>query len=328
MLVSPFNLPLTLLLLPAVVSCKQAPIKNEKCKACAFLVDTFNAGLEKTANQHFAGGDTAWEEKNLGKYKTSETRLVEVMEGVCKKRTLGNTDKYSHVKELEFKCSALFEDAEESVEEWYKSQQDLDLFSHLCVDTLKICCPEGRFGKECAACPGVEKGIAVCYAHGECHGAGSREGTGKCACTEGYTGHSCQHCASNYFPLKKTDTEIECSKCDNSCAGGCSGSTAKDCVKCATGWMREDETCVDVDECKAEGDNERCKGEYEICVNTEGSFRCDCEVGYIRNKDGICEVDVIAEAPKPFEQEIAEESSTTEPPIEEKPAVVEEHREL
>ncbi|KAF8376080.1 crld-1, partial [Pristionchus pacificus] len=297
---SPSNLFLRLLLVVAVVNCKLTPIKNEKCKSCSFLVDTFNVGLEKTANKHFAGGDTAWEEKNLGKYKTSETRLVEVMEGVCKKRTMENTDKYSGVKELEFKCSALFEDNEEPVEEWYKSQQDLDLFSHLCVDNLKICCPDGRFGKECAACPGVEKGAQVCFGHGDCHGDGSREGTGKCKCSDGYTGHACQHCDANYFSTKKTETEIECSKCHDSCAGGCTGSSAKECVKCATGWIREDEECIDVDECKADGDNERCTGAYEVCVNTVGSYRCDCDTGYIRNKDGICEVDVVAPSHLPL----------------------------
>lgn len=30
-------------------------------------------------------------------------------------------------------------------------------------------------------------------------------------------------------------------------------------------------------------------------MNTVGSYRCDCDTGYIRNKDGICEVDVVGE---------------------------------
>lgn len=42
-------------------------------------------------------------------YYSSETRLVEVMEGVCKKRTMDNTDKYSGVKELEFKVQFTLE---------------------------------------------------------------------------------------------------------------------------------------------------------------------------------------------------------------------------
>lgn len=39
---SPSNLFLRLLLVVAVVNCKLTPIKNEKCKSCSFLVDTFN----------------------------------------------------------------------------------------------------------------------------------------------------------------------------------------------------------------------------------------------------------------------------------------------
>uniref|UniRef100_A0A914VQM4 DUF3456 domain-containing protein n=1 Tax=Plectus sambesii TaxID=2011161 RepID=A0A914VQM4_9BILA len=37
---------------------------------------------------HFAGGNTDWEERNLGKFAKSETRLVEVMEHVCRNRDL------------------------------------------------------------------------------------------------------------------------------------------------------------------------------------------------------------------------------------------------
>lgn len=44
-----------------------------------------------------------------------------------------------------------------------------------------------------------------------CQGDSSREGTGKCKCSDGYAGHACQHCDSNYFSTKKTETEIECS---------------------------------------------------------------------------------------------------------------------
>ncbi|KAI6215635.1 EGF-CA domain-containing protein [Aphelenchoides besseyi] len=46
------------------------------------------------------------------------------------------------------------------------------------------------------------------------------------------------------------------------------------------------EKCVDVDEC---ADGDRCSQEYEQCVNTIGSFRCECELGYERNKQsGRC----------------------------------------
>merc|ERR1712096_169139 len=51
------------------------------CQGCKDLVDGILKGLDKTKNKNFGGGDTAWEEKKNLKYKTSETRLVEILEG-------------------------------------------------------------------------------------------------------------------------------------------------------------------------------------------------------------------------------------------------------
>ncbi len=42
-------------------------------------------------------------------------------------------------------------------------------------------------------------------------------------------------------------------------------------------------TCIDVDECVEVG---RCLNGN--CVNTEGSFSCDCFVGYEGDDDGSC----------------------------------------
>lgn len=39
--------------------------------------------MERTARNHFGGGDTAWEEEKLGSYATSEVRLVEIQEHLC-----------------------------------------------------------------------------------------------------------------------------------------------------------------------------------------------------------------------------------------------------
>ncbi len=41
-------------------------------------------GLKKTAKSNFGGGNTDWEEKNLGTYAFSETRLIEITENICK----------------------------------------------------------------------------------------------------------------------------------------------------------------------------------------------------------------------------------------------------
>lgn len=39
--------------------------------------------MGETANKGFGGGNTDWEERTLGDYRTSETRLVEIIEHAC-----------------------------------------------------------------------------------------------------------------------------------------------------------------------------------------------------------------------------------------------------
>lgn len=43
---------------------------EERCNQCRFLVETFKAGMKKTEKQHFAGGNTDWEERKLGRFAT------------------------------------------------------------------------------------------------------------------------------------------------------------------------------------------------------------------------------------------------------------------
>ena len=40
--------------------------------------------------------------------------------------------------------------------------------------------------------------------------------------------------------------------------------------------------CADVDECAAADDGAPCSSETEKCVNTVGSYRCDCADGFHR----------------------------------------------
>lgn len=39
--------------------------------------------MDRTARNKFDGGDTAWEEENMGSYRNSEVRLVEIQEKLC-----------------------------------------------------------------------------------------------------------------------------------------------------------------------------------------------------------------------------------------------------
>ena len=64
-------------------------------------------GLEDSKNKNFGGGDTAWEEKNNLKYKTSELRLTEILETACAKDN--------------FRCNQILSDYEDEIEEWYKT---------------------------------------------------------------------------------------------------------------------------------------------------------------------------------------------------------------
>ncbi|XP_026431289.1 wall-associated receptor kinase 2-like [Papaver somniferum] len=50
--------------------------------------------------------------------------------------------------------------------------------------------------------------------------------------------------------------------------------------------------CQDIDECNAKRDlDERCESERNICINTEGGYRCPCKQGFVsqNEKNGISE---------------------------------------
>ncbi|MGH0187065.1 UNVERIFIED_CONTAM: hypothetical protein FKN15_023567 [Acipenser sinensis] len=96
------------LLPPAVTA------KRERCETCRLLTDSFN--------------------------KVAETRLVEIVEGVC--------------ESSDFDCNQLLEQIEEHMETWwFKRQQEApDLFQWLCIETIQVCCPPDTFGADCAAC--------------------------------------------------------------------------------------------------------------------------------------------------------------------------------
>lgn len=170
-------------------------------------------GMERTARGKHDGGDAAWEEANLGSYKRSEIRLVEVQESLCKEVLRG-----------EDQCHALAETNEALIEEWWFRQQEAndDLHSWLCVDRLQVCCPAGHYGAKCAKC-------ADCGGNGKCKGDGTRKGNGKCACDDGYQGESCNGCDNQHYESYRDDTKLLCSVCHVACGdeGGCTGAGPK-----------------------------------------------------------------------------------------------------
>ncbi|XP_047123493.1 cysteine-rich with EGF-like domain protein 2-B isoform X1 [Hydra vulgaris] len=223
------------------------------CQTCRDLVKNFNLGMEKTAKNHFGGGDTAWEEENLKSYARSETRLLEILESVCNDVSKEST------------CHAMVEENEELLESfWFNKHTELSsLETFLCIEKLKACCPIGKYGKNCKECPGGAS--KPCNNRGTCKGSGTQSGTGECECNTEYTGPECEDCKDNYYK-----DGLDCKKCHKSCKS-CNGSTNQECESCADGYIMDDEKrCIDIDECERK---DICKvGEF--CFNTEGSFRC------------------------------------------------------
>lgn len=217
--------------------------------------------MKDTERGKHDGGDAAWEEKKLGSYKTSEVRLTEIQENLCKE-----------VKRGQDQCHTLANEHEELVEDWwFKNQDTSDLHTWLCIEKLTVCCPDGHFGPNCDAC-------SDCNGNGKCKGNGTRKGNGKCSCDAGYTGESCDNCSIQYYESFRDDTKLLCSPCHASCGGdgGCTVSGPKGCRKCKEGWrMHPEHGCFDINECVEE--SRICK-QKQFCVNKEGSYSClDCD---------------------------------------------------
>ncbi|XP_021369294.1 cysteine-rich with EGF-like domain protein 2 isoform X1 [Mizuhopecten yessoensis] len=235
--------------------------EKSKCDTCNAIVNNFEKGLKKTAKSNYGGGNTKWEESRLGSFATSETRFVEVMEGLCE-----GEDK---------NCPTILEENEELIEKYwfsfYAKGSEEDMKMWLCVSNMKVCCPENTFGPTCLECPGGK--IRPCKDNGNCEGGGTRKGTGKCNCNTGYEGDLCDSCKDGYFEASKNDTHTTCTACHRSCQSTCWEEGPKGCDDCKTGYTQtEEDGCQDIDECSAEAspcDN----GKY--CSNTEGSYYCN-----------------------------------------------------
>lgn len=247
----------TILLVLFLINSPNHYIRAEKlseCKRCKVLTDSFNHWYRKTSRGKFEGGDAAWEEKKQKSYARSEVRLVEVQEGLC-----------SELNKHQDDCYGLAEEVEQPIEQWWFREDPgaVDLYTSLCIETLKYCCPKSHFGESCDPCP-VDANNEVCGGRGKCDGDGTRRGKGTCFCTKGFTGKYCDECRKNFYENSGT-----CEPCHESC-DGCKGSGANNCHNCKSGWKLEDAYCVDVNECADAG---ICETD-QFCVNSPGSFTC------------------------------------------------------
>lgn len=217
-------------------------------------------GIEKTKREKFDGGDAAWEEDKLGSYKTSEVRLIEIQENLCKDLKKGQNQCYSLAEELE----AIIE------EWWFENQEEYpNFYQFLCIEKAERCCEKDHFGPNCEKCPGYPD--QICNNNGKCKGSGTRKGNGKCACDKGYSGSMCFECASGFYQSYADDKKLLCSECHKACKGNCLGGGAKKCLECNKGWiMTKENGCIDINECL---DENSCKGN-SFCVNNDGNYSC------------------------------------------------------
>ncbi|CAF1570743.1 unnamed protein product [Rotaria magnacalcarata] len=174
----------------------------DPCITCKAISEKFVEGYKKTAGSNFGGGNTDWEEKKLKGYAKSETRLIEIMENACLKS--------------ESQCSGFLEKYEDQIEEWYQSSSSNlidDFYKWFCLDTTKVCCPEGTFGKNCRRCPYGDNG-RVCSGNGNCDGDGKRTGNGRCNCHNKYRGTNCSECQNGYTKSIDKDNQVRCTDID------------------------------------------------------------------------------------------------------------------
>uniref|UniRef100_A0A8B9SBX4 Cysteine rich with EGF like domains 2 n=1 Tax=Apteryx owenii TaxID=8824 RepID=A0A8B9SBX4_APTOW len=260
-------------------------------------------GAADTAKKNFGGGNTAWEEKTLSKYESSEIRLVEIIENLCDSSN--------------FECNNMVEEHEEHLEKWWfrLKKKYPDLFKWFCIEMIEVCCPAGTYGPDCLACRGGSE--RPCHGNGRCDGDGTRDGDGSCSCDKEYTGDFCLDCSNGYYSTLKNETHSVCTACHAACKT-CTGSSNKDCQDCKEGWIKneaaacvvcdascvgctgegsdkcktcasgyikEEEKCTDIDECNLP--EKACIRENEDCVNTKGSYKCVCSEGF-EEKDGTC----------------------------------------
>jgi len=276
----------------------KASAKLPPCGSCTNLVTSFEAGMEKTKRGKLAGGDTAWEEQAGQKYATSEVRLAEITEELCR-----------DVERGESQCHHLAGEWEELIEEWWATNPDTrqPLRQWLCVDQLKVCCEGETYGPDCKPCSVFGENGKLCSGNGKCKGAGTRKGNGKCSCSKEYAGEKCDQCNLGFYQSFKDESKLLCSACHKACKGYCSGPGPKACTQCKEGYsMNTEHGCMDIDECVL---SKPCTKD-KFCVNTEGTFRCmacdkscsgcssdgpdncdACAEGYQENKGGVCVTD-------------------------------------
>jgi len=211
-----------------------------KCGACKETLRPLRIQLHVLSQPEKDGNK--WDVKKRGPWATSETRLIRVLEELC--RFGGKADAT---------CAALVEKNEEAIEEWFYAGADpATWIDEICVKAAGHCCSSAdQQGPNCEECPKGQNGL-VCSGNGKCDGGGDREIIGKCKCNRiddqaYYEGETCSECPSDdsslrtfsYFLSNAEKLESEtpmCLRCDKACKGGCSAKGPENCTECKEGY--------------------------------------------------------------------------------------------
>ncbi|KAK5579102.1 hypothetical protein RB653_008781 [Dictyostelium firmibasis] len=86
----------------------------------------------------------------------------------------------------------------------------------------------------------------------------------KCECYSNWTGETCN--------LKSCEIDNDCLEIPNNY---CSNNTCK----CKPGFIESNGICIDENECLTK---KPCESKYSTCVNTIGSFKCNCNQGFMK----------------------------------------------
>ncbi|XP_046546605.1 mucin-like protein [Haliotis rubra] len=154
--------------------------------------------------------------------------------------------------------------------------------SHCLEDSLgaRCYCPRGLTLVNGTRCQDIDE----CSTKQRCdHTCSNIDGGFLCSCAPGYTLQvdktTCKACTD---PLMfGPNCSMSCAQCQH--LQRCD--QEKGCI-CEEGYTGSD-CSDDIDECQR--DSSPCSDNYEQCVNTIGSFICDCKEGYYRNPNGSCQ---------------------------------------
>ncbi|KRY53152.1 ATP-dependent RNA helicase SUPV3L1, mitochondrial [Trichinella britovi] len=246
---------------------------GDRCDTCRFLARSFEKGFNDTNKSHFEGGNTAWENENLGKYSTSETRFIEIMELICSKKSK-DVKEESKIKNLESKYVV------QTIRSVLPVRHALAIQSGHVLEMAFVRAVEAVLDRENVNVTGDIREncadiVTVIFS--------------KSIPTKRI------FCVNVRLKYAVTLFNICCTACHESCKGGCSGEGPRECNSCRVGWIMDEDTgCKDIDECESSP----CTDQFEICENTPGSYKCVCAEAF-RREDGVCIPDPDVPRPKP-----------------------------